>query len=141
MSTYRLELIVVEDDDDAAELTLRLIAKSRPQTRVVRATTGEECLTLLEQGAAAGELPRLVLLDLRLPGMDGFDVLSTMRADERLRSIPVVILSSSVENGDIRHAYQAGANGYVDKSASYSKATEMMLPVCAFWLDVNRCVG
>lgn len=134
-------ILLVEDDDDDAELALRALARCDLAPRVVRARDGEEALdVLLGRGeAAAGRVPRpaLVLLDLKLPKVDGIEVLTRFRADGRGRDVPVVVLTSSMLPADVRACYQAGANSFVVKQVEFAEHARTLREIAAYWLQVN----
>ena len=136
-----VRILLVEDDDDDAELALRALARCELGPKVVRARDGEEALdVLLGRGeAAAGTVPRpsLVLLDLKLPKVDGIEVLSRFRADGRGRDVPVVVLTSSMLPADVRACYEAGANSFVVKQVEFAQHARTLREIAAYWLQVN----
>jgi two-component system response regulator len=135
-------VILVEDKPADAELigrALRSIA-SAPQVRI--AQDGTEALDLLfSRGADTSwtveARPRLVLLDIKLPKVDGFDVLKAMKGDARTRAIPVVMFTSSIVERDVARCYLLGANGYVQKPMHFDQLREVVAQVGAFWLQAN----
>ena len=133
--------LLVEDDDDDAELALRALSRSEVAPEVVRARDGEEALdVLLGRGPFEGsEVPRpaLVLLDLKLPKVDGIEVLRRFRADGRGQGVPVVVLTSSMLPADVRACYEAGANGYVVKQVEFAEHARTLQQVTDYWLRVN----
>jgi two-component system, response regulator len=132
-------ILLVEDDANFAELTKAILLKGEGVTHeVVLARDGVEAIEyLFHPGRAATDMPGLVLLDLRMPEMDGFRVLSKMRAAERTMFVPVVILTSSVHPEDVRSAYTLGANGYLDKLSDGAGWHETVLTVARYWLGMN----
>jgi two-component system response regulator len=137
-----LEILLVEDNPNDAELTLRAFKKRNLANKVVVVEDGQEALDFLfARGAYAGRagagLPRVVLLDVRLPKVNGFEVLREIRADSRTRTIPVVIVTSSHQDPDIQTAYTLGANSYVVKPVNFDAFTEAMSSVGFYWLVVN----
>ena len=118
-------ILLVEDNPDDVELTMRAFRKNNIANNVVVARDGVEALDyLFGRGAYAGrntaDLPRLILLDLKMPKMDGLHVLEHLRADERTRLTPVVILTSSKEDQDLINSYKSGANSYVRKPVDFN---------------------
>ena len=136
-----VRLLLVEDDDDDAELALRALARSEVASTVVRARDGEEALdVLLGRGPFEGrEVPRpaLVLLDLKLPKVDGIEVLRRFRADGRGQGVPVVVLTSSMLPADVRACYEAGANGYVVKQVEFAEHARTLRQIADYWLRIN----
>ncbi|MBI4318709.1 MAG: response regulator [Chloroflexi bacterium] len=136
-------ILLVEDNKNDEVLTLRAIRKSYIANDVVVARDGVEALDyLFGTGSYAGRdtrlLPAVVLLDLRLPKIDGLEVLQRMRADVRTALIPVVILSTSDEQQDILRSYILGANGYVRKPIDFQQFAEAVKYMGLYWLLVNQ---
>ncbi len=135
-------IMIVDDSEAELLLTLRALKKSGIKVHVVVAHNGTEALDLLhgtEDGEAGrqNELPGIVLLDLKMPGVDGMAVLRRIRADERTRCLPVVILSSSNELSDVGTCYQSGANSYIRKRIDLGDFTEVMRTLHKYW-DMNE---
>ena len=138
-------ILLVEDNADDELLMLRALKKNQILNRVVVARDGVEALDyLFSTGAYAGDdsepLPQLVLLDLKLPKINGHEVLKRMRADKRTKYIPVVVLTSSTEEQDIISSYDLGANGFVQKPVDFNEFVEAANQLGVFWLGVNRSV-
>jgi two-component system response regulator len=133
-------ILLVEDCARDEELALRALRKSKVRNEVVVARDGEEALDFLfARGAHAGrELPALVLLDLKLPKVDGLEVLRCIRADARTRLQPVVILTSSAEASDRLAGYSTGANSYVRKPVDFLEFTETVRSLGLYWLVMNE---
>jgi two-component system, response regulator len=136
-------ILLVEDNDDDAELTVMAFSAARLANPLVRVSDGEEALDyLFGRGAHAGRdvslLPSVVLLDLNLPKLDGLDVLAAIRADERTKHVPVVILTSSDEEKDRVRAYDLFANSYVRKPVDYDQFTSAARDLGLYWLVLNR---
>jgi two-component system response regulator len=131
--------LLVDDDANFAELTREILLQGEAVTGEVRlARDGMEAIEyLFDPGRAATEMPGLVLLDLGMPRMDGFRVLSKMRAAEQTMFIPVVVLTSSVHPEDVRSAYGLGANGYLDKLSDRVPWDEMVRTTAHYWLGMN----
>ncbi len=139
-------ILLVEDNPDDEELTLIAFRESRIANEVVVARDGEEALDyLFGTGAHAGRdtriMPAVVLLDLKLPKVDGLEVLSRMRANESTRRVPVVILTSSKEQEDVMNSYNLGANSYVRKPVDFSRFLEAAQHLGLYWLVLNEPPG
>jgi two-component system response regulator len=137
-------ILLIEDNPDDAELAVRALAMGRVKSTVVRARDGVEALDYLfgtgAYAARPGVMPDVVLLDLKLPRVDGLEVLRRLRADERTKYLPVVILTSSLRERDIESGYALGANSYVCKPVQFSQFVETANQLCAYWLTVNQSV-
>ena len=136
-------IVLVEDNASDEELTLRAFRKSSIGNRVVVLRDGAEALDYFFcRGAHAGrpatEVVQVVLLDLKLPKVDGLDVLRALRADERTRLIPVVILTSSAEDQDLIRGYGLGANSYVRKPVDFTQFVEAVRQLGLYWLVINQ---
>jgi len=136
-------ILLVEDNPDDVELTLRALKKNNVTNEVVVAHDGVEALDyLFGSGAYAGRdlsvMPTVILLDLKLPKMDGLEVLRRLRADDRTRLLPVVILTSSKEEQDIVNGYRLGANSYVRKPVDFAQFTEAVGQLRLYWLLLNE---
>lgn len=135
------DVILVEDNPDDEELTLRALDKAKVANKVIVARDGAEALELIFSRCSSDQPhPALVLLDLKLPKVDGLEVLRRIRADERTRLIPVVILTSSAEQEDILTGYRNGANGYVRKPVKFADFAEAVSALGMFWLLLNEPV-
>lgn len=129
-------ILLVEDNPDDVELTKRAFKKSNLANDLVVARDGEEALECLH---GEGRLiPALVLLDLKLPKIDGLEVLRRIRADERTKLLPVVILTSSREEGDLIKGYSNGANSYIRKPVDFEKFVEAVQNLGLYWLVLNE---
>ena len=135
-------ILLVEDNDDDAELALRAFRKTATQHPIVRARDGVEALDyVLARGPhAARELPIVVLLDLRLPRLDGIDVLKAIRGSAQARLVPVVLLTSSDQERDRRAAYEHAANSYVQKPVDYDAFLGVARQLVEYWTVLNRGV-
>ena len=138
----RRMILLVEDNPDDELLTTRALAKSNVANEIVVVRDGAEALDfLLGEGAYEGrdtaDLPQVVLLDLHLPKIDGLEVLRRIRADERAKLIPVVILTSSDEERDLIESYKLGANSYVRKPVDFAEFSEAVQQLGLYWLLVN----
>jgi CheY-like chemotaxis protein len=138
-------ILLVEDNRDDEELTLRALAKSHITNRVVVARDGVDALDYLFcRGAHAArpesEIAQVVLLDLKLPKLDGLEVLRALRADDRTKLLPVVILTSSVEDQDLISSYDLGANSYIRKPVDFTQFVEAVRQLGLYWLVLNQPV-
>src|SRR5713226_3173294 len=136
-------ILLVEDNPDDQTLTLRALKKNNIRNEIVVAHDGVEALDYLYgEGFHAGRdisrMPDLILLDLKLPKLDGLDVLRRIRADERTRLLPVVILTSSIEDQDRIASYGLGANSYVRKPVNFNEFIEAVRQLGLYWLILNE---
>jgi len=136
-------ILLVEDNPDDEALTLRALKKNNIRNAVVVARDGVEALAyLFGTGAYAGRdtsvMPQVVLLDLKLPRLDGLEVLRRLRADARTRLLPVVILTTSTEEQDVIAGYNLGANGYVRKPVDFTQFAEAVRYLGLYWLVLNE---
>ena len=136
-------ILLVEDNPDDEALTLRAFKKCNILNDVVMARDGQQAIDyLFGTGAHAGrnvaDLPAVILLDLKLPKLDGLEVLRRLRADERTKLAPVVILTSSREERDIIEGYRLGANSYIRKPVDFVQFTEAVKQLGLYWLLLNE---
>lgn len=135
-------LLLVEDNPDDVELTLRSLERHRVASRVVVARDGVEALDqLFATGNRAGQqplLPDAIVLDLKLPRLDGFEVLRSVRRDERTRLLPVVVLTSSDEQRDLLESYSLGCNSYVRKPVDFGQFSAAVRQLGLYWLVLNQ---
>lgn len=136
-------ILLVEDSSDDVELTLRAFERSKAVSEIVVVRDGEEALDyLFRTGAHAardpGAEPEVVLLDLKLPKIDGLEVLGRMRSDERTRRVPVVVLTSSGEESDLIRSYNLGANSFVRKPVNFVQFIEAAKQLGLYWLVLNE---
>ena len=140
--SYKMILLVEDNADDEA-LTLRALNKSKIANKIVVVRDGAEALDYLFcRGAHANrdplDLPQVILLDLKLPKVDGLEVLRQLRADLRTRMLPVVILTSSKEEQDLVNAYSSGANSYVRKPVDFNQFVDAISQLGLYWLVLNE---
>lgn len=136
-------ILLVEDNPDDEALTLRALEKNKILNEVVVAHDGVEALDyLFAEGAYAGRdlcvMPEVILLDLKLPKIDGLEVLKRLRADERTRLLPVVILTSSNQEQDIIASYNLGANSYIRKPVDFTQFIDAVRQLGLYWLVLNE---
>lgn len=134
MNTRRVDLLLVEDNPADVELTLRVFHRHNLANSIEVARDGAEALDFLFDDAG----PKVVLLDLKLPKIDGLEVLERLKADPRTRAIPVVVLTSSQEDGDLQKAYKLGANSYIVKPVDFGRFTEVVRELGLYWLLLNH---
>lgn len=136
-------ILLVEDNADDASLTVNALRASRVANNIVHAKDGAEARDFLFgigefKGREVCEVPDLVLLDLRLPKIDGIDVLRRIRADDRTKLIPVVVLTSSAHEDDLMRSYEGGANSYIRKPVNFESFIEAIERISMYWLLVNE---
>lgn len=138
-----VEVLLVEDNAQDAELTIRALKRHNLANQLFHVEDGAEALDFLfgrgkYEGQVTGVSPKVVLLDLKLPKVNGLEVLRAMKSDPKLQTIPVVMVTSSAEHPDIKAAYDLGANGYVIKPVQFDSFMEAMSKVGVYWLMVNH---
>ena len=138
----QVEILLAEDSAADAEMTMRTLKKRGIANRVVWVKDGAEALDyLFSDGAYAGRTngnPRLVLLDLKMPRMDGLQVLQRMKQDARTQTIPVVMMTSSREEGDMFASYKLGVNSFVVKPVDFDRFAETVADVGMYWMITNQ---
>ena len=136
-------ILLVEDNPDDVELTLRALKQYNVRNQIAVVRDGAEALDFLFASGAYAErstcpMPAVVILDLKLPKVDGLEVLQRMRADERTKLVPVVILTSSKEERDMVNGYKLGANSYVRKPVDFTQFVEAARQLGLYWLVINE---
>jgi CheY-like chemotaxis protein len=137
------EILLVEDNATDAELCMRALKKRNLTNRIVWAKDGSEALDFLfAEGAYAGRdtsvMPKVILLDLRMPKVGGLEVISKVKSTEHLKSIPIVVLTSSREDIDVKESYRLGANSFVSKPVVFEEFAEAVAKLGLYWLIVNK---
>jgi two-component system response regulator len=138
-----VEILLVEDNPRDVDLTLRALKRHNLANRVVVARDGAEALALIfgdaeEISPSLPTNPRLILLDLKLPKVDGMEVLRRIKAEKRTRTIPVVVLTSSNQERDMVESYQLGVNSYIVKPVDFDKFLDCVRQLGIYWLLINR---
>lgn len=142
MSDPAKYLLLAEDDEVVAELVIHTLVTYDPTLRIVHVRDGVETLDFLHARAAFAQRlpgnPTVVLLDIKMPRLDGLEVLRQMRAEEHLRATPVVILTSSQQESDIRTSYLHGASAYVVKPVEFRSFVRVLQQIAGFWMQINQ---
>lgn len=136
-------ILLVEDDPNDEELTIRALKKNNIKNKVIVARDGAEALDILfgkagQDDDALEELPQLILLDLKLPKVDGHGVLKKIRENERTRFLPVVILTTSKEEQDVFNSYRLGANSFIQKPINFQQFIDAVGQLGLYWLVLNE---
>lgn len=137
------KILLVEDNPDDVDLTLRALKKNNIKNEVIVAKDGAEALDFLfcngkYDGRDPGDLPAVVLLDLKLPKVGGLDILKRIRANQSTKLLPVVILTSSMEEKDLVKSYELGTNSYIRKPVDFSRFIEVVQSLGLYWLLLNE---
>jgi two-component system response regulator len=143
MEQHEVEILLIEDNPEEAELTIRSLKKQNLANKLLHLDDGAEALDFIfTEGKYAGNKtafsPKLVLLDLKLPKVDGLEILRKMKADERTKAIPVVILTSSKEESDIIESYKLGVNSYIVKPVNFESFSKAVSEVGLYWVILNQ---
>ncbi len=141
--TNEIEILLVEDNPNDVELALRALKKNNLANRVFIVKDGAEALDYIfgrgaHQNRRVENVPRVILLDLKLPKVDGIEVLRSIRSDERTKYIPVVVLTSSSEERDIVETYKLGVNSYIVKPVNFEKFIDVVRELGYYWLLLNH---
>lgn len=137
-----VEILLAEDSETDAEMTMRALKQNKLTNAVVWVKDGSEALDYLKREGSfadrAPTLPKLVLLDIKMPKVDGIEVLRAIKADESLRSIPVVMLTSSAEERDIVESYELGVNSYLVKPVEFERFVDEVARAGCYWTVMNK---
>jgi CheY-like chemotaxis protein len=141
MAVNERMILLVEDDPDHEALTIRALKKSNIANNIQVARDGEEALQLLfgPGEMALKQLPQVVLLDLKLPKIEGLEVLRRIRESEKTRMLPVVVLTSSDEESDLACSYKLGVNSYIRKPVNFNEFADATRQLGMYWLVLNEC--
>ena len=139
----KTNILLIEDNADDAGLTIRALRKNNFNNTLLHFNNGEDALDFIfgkgqYQQRDINDMPGLILLDLKMPKVGGIEVLKKVKADPRTRNIPVVMLTSSNENNDIRQCYQLGANSYIVKPVEFGGFTKTVGSLAEYWLQINQ---
>lgn len=143
MTNNEVQILLVEDDADDLELAMHALRRENLGNSIQVARDGEEALAFLfgrgsYEGRSVVETPKLVLLDVKLPKVDGIEVLRAIKSDPRTRYIPVVVLTSSKEDTDLVNSYQLGVNSYIQKPVDFQTFRETVKQLGLYWLVINQ---
>lgn len=140
------EIVLIEDDPNDAELITRVLRKHNLANKLILLKDGAEALDFLfGQGSFTDEhddgRPKVILLDLKLPKINGIEVLRKLKSDERTRKIPVVVLTSSIESRDLKDAYELGVNSYVTKPIKFDEFAKVVADLGMYWMLLNKSLA
>jgi len=138
MSNNAVDILLVEDNPNDAELTIRALKKNNLTNSLKHVQDGEEALNYLFSDEIKNAFPKLILLDIKMPKVDGIEVLRKLKADESRKVIPVVLLTSSKEERDIVESYRLGVNAYIVKPVEFDKFIKAVSDLGFFWLMLNQ---
>jgi two-component system, response regulator len=143
MNTEEIEIVLVEDSPDDAALTIRALKKQNLANRLIHLKDGEEALDFFYgkgayEGRNLSNVPKVVLLDLKMPKINGLEVLEKIKSDDNTKAIPVVVLTSSAEDPDIEKCYGLGANSYIVKPVKFDDFTEAVAKLGMYWMVLNK---
>ncbi|MCW3102189.1 MAG: response regulator [Bacteroidetes bacterium] len=138
-----VEILLVEDNAGDAEMTIRELQRHRIGNHIVHLKDGADAIdfvfgTGIYENRNRGHKPKMILLDLRMPRVSGIEVLKTLKSDERSRTIPVVVLTASAEDPDIRTCYELGVNSYIVKPVGFENFTKAIAELGMYWLLLNN---
>lgn len=141
MTTGAGDIILVEDSDEDAELTLRALKRQKMANNVHRLSDGQQAIDYFfgkNTDGTENDLPRVVLLDLKLPMVNGLEILSRLKKEPRTHNVPVVILTSSKEDRDLEEAYRLGVNSYIVKPVEFEKFMSAVESLGLYWMLINQ---
>ena len=143
MNNDEVEIMLVEDNPDDAALTIRALKKQNIANKLIHLKDGVEALDFIYgKGNYAGRniqiTPKVILLDLKMPKVNGMEVLEKLKSDETTKSIPIVMLTSSAEDPDIEKCYQLGANSYIVKPVEFEEFTKAVASLGMYWMLLNK---
>jgi CheY-like chemotaxis protein len=137
------EILLVEDNPADAEMTLRALRRNNLANKVHWVKDGQEALDFMFRAGTSGDAirqaePKMILLDIKMPKVDGIEVLRRLKADERTRAVPVVVMTSSNEERDVVESYRLGVNSYIVKPVQFERFLETVAKIGLYWLITNR---
>ena len=140
------DIILAEDNSGDAELAIRALRRNNIVNRILHLKDGEEVLDYVfgsgsYEGRNTSELPKVILLDLKMPKVDGLEVLKRIKSDEKMKAIPIVMLTSSKEDNDISEGYKLGVNSYIVKPVEFENFSKAVSDVGLYWLLLNQPPG
>ena len=140
------DIILAEDNNGDAELAIRALRRNNIVNRILHLKDGEEVLDYVfgtgsYEGRNTSELPKVILLDLKMPKVDGLEVLKRIKSDEKMKVIPIVMLTSSKEDNDIKEGYKLGVNSYIVKPVEFENFSKAVSDVGLYWLLLNQPPG
>lgn len=143
MELSEVEILLVEDNPHDAELTLRALKKNHLANKIMHAKDGEEALDFLFaegsfEGRRTEQMPKFILLDLKLPKVNGLEVLERLKGEEITKKIPVVVLTSSGEDRDLHRCYELGVNSYIVKPVGFENFVKAVAGLGFYWLLLNQ---
>lgn len=143
METRKIDILLVEDNPDDADLTIRALKKNGLASSIIHLQDGEEALDFIfckgvYSDRVFEEMPKLLILDLKMPKVDGIEVLRQVKSDARTRAMPVVLFTSSNEERDITKSYQSGVNSYIVKPVEFESFVKVVSNVGLYWLSLNQ---
>lgn len=143
MLNFELEIILVEDNPDDAALAIRALKKQNLANKLIHLTDGAEALDFMYgAGEYAGRnidnMPKVILLDLKMPKVNGIEVLEKLKSDPVLKDIPIVVLTSSAEDPDIKKCYDLGANSYIVKPVDFDNFAKTVVDLGMYWVVLNK---
>lgn len=143
MDNHEIEILIVEDNLNDAELTIRALKKQKLANHLIHLKDGVQALEFLFatgefSGRNINQVPKVILLDLKMPKVGGLEVLEKIKADPRTKMIPVVILTSSAEDPDIKKSYALGANSYIVKPVDFENFSKIVHDLGMYWMVVNK---
>jgi len=146
MSNFELEIILVEDNADDAALAIRALKKQNLANKLVHLNDGAEALDFIfgtgeYSGRNIENTPKVILLDLKMPKVNGMEVLEKLKSDPLMKDIPVVILTSSGEDPDIQKCYDLGANSYIVKPVDFDNFSKTVVELGLYWVVLNKAPG
>ncbi|MGB3798173.1 MAG: response regulator [Lewinella sp.] len=135
---YANQILLAEDDSTDAEFFQRALQRLDSPPELLWCKNGLEALEGLTSASSTGPLPRLAILDIKMPGMSGLELLEKLKQSERTKNLPIIMMSSSDEPQDIARAYDCGANGYMVKPNRFQDLRELVGSINSFWIKANR---